>query len=251
MLTSCRVTILVKALPHPSRRHGETVCCAGVTADGKWKRLFPVRFRQLRENRFKRWQWVDFQYRRPTSDRRPESCHVAEETIAPGSVLAGNERGLLLEPLINRSAKDARAAGASLTLIRPTNTRFHWRTKSTTEIEGERFAYRAAVSQRGLFDRDDLRALEPVPYHFRFAYEDGDGRHHGACEDWETSATFWKWRREYGEASALERLSGVFNDEYPRKGMVFAMGNMAARPQVWLLLGVIRLDTEQQTSLGL
>ena len=251
MLTPCRVLILVKALPHPSRRYGETVCCAGVTADGRWKRLFPVRFRQLRENRFRRWQWVNFQYRPPTSDRRPESCHVAEETITPGSILTGSERGRLLERLISRSAKDARAVGASLTLIRPTNSRFYWRAKVAAEIEQERLAYRAAVSQRGLFDRDDLRALEPVPYHFRFAYEDGDGKHHGTCEDWETSTTFWKWRWEYGEASALDRLSGVFNDEYPRKGMVFAMGNMAARPQVWLLLGVIRLDAERQIGLGL
>ena len=44
-LHKCRVTILVKALPQPSKTHGETVCCAGVTVHGEWKRLFPVRYR--------------------------------------------------------------------------------------------------------------------------------------------------------------------------------------------------------------
>ena len=38
---NCKVTILVKALPQPSKQYGETVCCAGVTAEGQWKRLFP------------------------------------------------------------------------------------------------------------------------------------------------------------------------------------------------------------------
>jgi hypothetical protein len=50
------------------------------------------------------------------------------------------------------------------------------------------------------------------------------------------------WRLSYGEKSALERMAGVFNDEYPKKGMVFALGNQAKRPQTWQLLGVIRLD---------
>lgn len=42
-----------------------------------------------------------------------------------------------------------------------------------------------------------------------------------------------------------------FNDEYPRKGMAFAVGTMAARPQTWMLLGVIRLDELTQAELPL
>lgn len=215
-----------------------------MTPSGEWKRLYPIRFRHLRENRFARWQWVDFSYRRPNNDRRAESCHVAKETIAPGTTLARAERTRLLGPMIVPSAAQAAAAGRSLALIRPTNTRFRWRRKSDALVAKEWAASRRAVAQPGLFDHDDLRALEPLPYHFQFSYRDANGPHHGTCEDWETSATFWYWRREYGEASALERLSGIYNEEYPRRGMVFAMGNMVRRPNVWLLLGVIRLDPE-------
>ena len=45
-----RVVILVKAAPHPSRRYQETVCCAGVTTEGEWRRLYPVRFRHLTDD---------------------------------------------------------------------------------------------------------------------------------------------------------------------------------------------------------
>ena len=60
---------------------------------------------------------------------------------------------------------------------------------------------------------------------------------------------FLKWRALYGEAEALKRMSAVFNDEYPKKGMLFALGNQAKRPQTWQLLGVIRYDQPLQTDL--
>jgi hypothetical protein len=41
----------------------------------------------------------------------------------------------------------------------------------------------------------------------------------------------------------------VYNDEYPKKGMAFALGNQAKRPQTWQLLGVIRLDELAQSDL--
>lgn len=52
-----------------------------------------------------------------------------------------------------------------------------------------------------------------------------------------------------GEESALRWMDGKFNKEYPRKGMAFAVGNVAARPQSWMLLGIIRLDELTQGEL--
>ncbi len=169
---SSRVTILVKALPQPSKRHGETVCCAGVTADGAWKRLFPIRFRHLKgESSFKRWDWVKFDYRAPTSDRRAASCHVYEESIAIDGKLAPKERARLLNPMIVGSAKHAMELGHSLGLIRPRNTRFIAKRKSRADIEKEREAFRFAAAQTSMFD-EELAELEPSPFDFRFKFED-------------------------------------------------------------------------------
>jgi hypothetical protein len=46
-------------------------------------------------------------------------------------------------------------------------------------------------------------------------------------------------------------MNQTFNEEYPRKGMVFAIGNQAKRPQTWQLLGVIRLNEQIQGELVL
>lgn len=99
-LQNCRVSILVKALPQRSANHGETVCCAGVTAHGEFKRLFPIRFRHLSDGAaFKRWDWVDFKFRPPTSDRRAESCHVMEDSITVNGSMSPKDRASFLSPL--------------------------------------------------------------------------------------------------------------------------------------------------------
>jgi len=62
---------------------------------------------------------------------------------------------------------------------------------------------------------------------------------------------FWRERNRTSEAEALQWMLRTFNDEYPVKGMVFALGNQAKRPQVWQLLGVIRVDELPQSELPL
>lgn len=235
-------------MPNPSRKYGETVCCAGVTAEGQWKRLYPIRFRHLQYNKFSRWDWVKFKYRLPNGDTRPESCHVYEDRLEVEHPLDKRERATLLNPLILQSTSEAAARGMSLTLIRPIKSQFKCRRKSREIIAAERDGYRAASRQMSMLDQE-LEAFDPVPYTFAFTFEDADGKHTMRCGDWETSATFWKQSKSYGEKAALEHLSTIYNQEYPRKGMVFAMGTVKARPKQWLLLGVIRLDEMLQASL--
>jgi len=241
-----RVAILVKALPQPSSRYGETVCCAGITADRHWKRLYPIRFRHLSgDTAFSRWDWVNFDYRRPTRDTRRESCHVHEDTIRIDGHLSPVERPGILESMIAGSAEDAMKRGDSLALIRPRNTRFTIQRKAAGEIEAEREAYRRAAGQLSMLDRE-LAELEPTPFHFRFSFEDNAGRHSYRNGDWESHAMFFRERGRTNEAHALEWMRSLFNEEYPRRGMAFAIGNQAKRPRVWQLLGVIRLDEAQQ-----
>lgn len=104
-------------MPNPSRKHGETVCCAGVTAEGDWKRLYPIRFRHL-QHKFNRWDWVKFEYGSPKGDVRPESCRVYEDRLEVERPLNKKERVSLLNPLIMPSTEEAAARGMSLTLIR-------------------------------------------------------------------------------------------------------------------------------------
>jgi hypothetical protein len=250
MLQSSRVVILVKALPQPSKTYGETVCCAGVTADREWKRLYPVRFRHLKGTTFGRWDWVKFNYHRPSRDARIESCHVHEESIFPDGSMRRAEREPFLTPLIVGSALAAAENRRSLALVRPRNTRFIAKPKSLKQIEEEREAYARAARQGSFFDQE-LAELEPSPYEFRFKFEDDAGKHDYENGDWEAHAMFWRECGRSNAAEALRWMSGKFNDEYPKAGMAFALGNQAKRPQTWQLLGVIRLDDSGQAGLAI
>lgn len=241
----------MKALPHLSRKHGETVCCAGVTAEGEWKRLFPVRFRHLSaDSSFKRWDWVTFKYTKPTSDPRRESCRVFEDTIMIGKKLPEAKRADFLGPVILPSVKSAADRGDSLALIRPIEPRFSYKAKNAAQLDEERESYKLAAAQKSFFD-DELAVLEPSSYDFRFRFRDADAPHDYSNGDWEAHAMFYNARHKLGmaEQEALEWMDHKFNVEYPQKGMAFAVGNMAAYPKVWQLLGVLRLDESKQGSL--
>lgn len=245
-----RVVVLVKALPHPGRNHGETVCCAGVTPDGQWRRQYPIRFRQM-DKQFARWDWIEYDYVRPTSDRRPESRYVQDNSIIVGKKMPESERAPFLNRIIVPSTEAAAARGMSLALIRPRNTRFFWVRKSAEQLEEERRANKAAAEQFSLFDRE-IATLQPCPFEFRFNYETEDGKSHRAkCGDWETTAMFYRFEKEFGESGALERMAKIFGEEYPTKGMAFAMGTHSRYPDIWLLVGILRLDPVAQMAMPL
>ena len=58
-------------------------------------------------------------------------------------------------------------------------------------------------------------------------------------------------RRGQSEKETLDWMDHRFNVEYPKKGMLFAVGNQAKRPHIWQLLGVLRVDETTQGALVL
>ena len=162
-----------------------------------------------------------------------------------------SERAKFLNPILSPSTKKAAEQEKSLTLIRPKKSKFFWKMKTERELREEREAYRAASRQLSFLDKE-LAALVPCPYQFKFDYETEDNtRHQATCDDWETAAMFYGFQRRYGTERALAEMDRVFNCTYPTKGMAFAMGTHSRFPDVWLLVGVIRLDDVSQLSLGL
>ena len=77
MMERKKVYITVKTYPTLSEKYDELVCTAGICEDGSWIRLYPLPFRKLEiEQKYKKWQWVEVDVERNTSDFRPESHKV-------------------------------------------------------------------------------------------------------------------------------------------------------------------------------
>jgi hypothetical protein len=62
-------------------------------------------------------------------------------------------------------------------------------------------------------------------------------------------ATYYNWSRSHGEVEALKRIKQTFGENYPRLGMLLAMGTHSLYPDTWLINGVIRLDDIDQLAL--
>lgn len=242
--------ILVKASPQISQKYGETVCCAGVTLTGEWVRLYPVTFRRLEDaKQFGRWDRIRFHWRRSKDDHRPESRRVDQQSIEILGELAKNERQRLLADLEVTGLNAVAAQGKSLALLRPQNPRFIIEPKTADEIAQEKSDYESICKQQDMFYQEELLPLEPCPFKFKYRYRTDDGDREGTCQDWETDATFFHWRKRYGQEQALQQMQQVFGEEYPKKGMVFAMGTHSRYPDVWLINGIVRMDEVTQMSL--
>ena len=244
--------ILIKAAPQVGQRHGETVCCAGISPDGKWLRLYPVSFRTLDDGqKFGRWDRIHFKWRKPKDDLRTESLRVDQDSISITGALKASERERFLSDLIVTSLDKERERGRSLALLKPRITGFKINKRKDEDIAADQASFDTLRAQQDMFNTKSIIPYTPCPYEFKYRYQTDDGAREGTCQDWEIEATYFKWSRDYGEKAALEKMQQVFGTEYPQKGMLLAMGTHSLHPDTWLINGVIRQDDIRQGSLRL
>lgn len=243
---STEAVVVIKAAPQVGQRHGETVCCAGIDLYGQWLRLYPVSFRLLEDSKkFARWDWIHFKWWLPNDDARLESRRVDQESIEIVGELKPSERERFLGRAIVTSLQREREAGRSLALLKPEIIEFVAERKTADEIAEETARFASLRAQPDLFAKQTT-PYRPCPYRFRYRYRTEDGERFGTCQDWETEATFFNWSRRSGEAKAIADMQRVFGEEYPRKGMLFAMGTHSLYPDTWLINGVLRLASAEQ-----
>lgn len=249
--------ILIKAQPHRSSKYFETVCCAGVGRDRKWRRQYPVPFRILSETQqFNRWNWINYRYVKSKEDPRIESQKVIPESLTLGGVVKRSERANFLSPLIRASFTDADSRRESLTLIRPKTLRLEAIRKTNAELAYEAVMHGELANQLSMFDAT-AKPLVPCAMRFVAKWQDQDGGcHNHECDDWETSAAFNRFSRTYGDQRAVEILKQKYEDEYFGAGLVLGFSTHKRRnaefgtSNQWLLVGMIRLDHSEQPSLG-
>ncbi|MBV9548986.1 MAG: hypothetical protein JO256_04865 [Alphaproteobacteria bacterium] len=244
--------VLIKAAPQVGQRHGETVCCAGISLHGEWLRMYPVCFRNLDDaQKFGRWDRVHFKWRKPKDDPRVESLRVDQESITITGSLRPTERARFLGSLIVTSLDKEREKGRSLALLKAQVHSFKINKRSEEDIANDRARFDALRSQPDMFNTREIIPYSPCPYEFKYKYQTDDGVREGTCQDWEMEATYFNLSKQYGEQDALSYMQKTFGEEYPKKGMLLAMGTHSLYPETWLINGVVRLDEIRQGSLPL
>jgi len=243
-----KLMVTVKAYPSPSTKYEETVCCAGITEDREWVRLYPVPYRDLPgQGQFKKYDIVEViaERREPHKDDRPESWRPRLDTMKiTGHVEAkGNWQARFdwVRPTLLKGYAELlelqQSDNLSLGAFRP-NKILGIKVKHEEARWSE--AQKAAILQSHLFS--DKEPLEEVPYRFQIGFEDEIGKPHWlSVIDWEF---FQLWRKERDrlgrpEAAAEQverKLQEISSSE---KDLILFAGNQAnpARRKSFMILG--------------
>lgn len=243
--------VLIKAAPETGQKHGETVCVAGVDRRGRWRRLYPVPWRDLKPwQRFGRWDIIKAKWRRPTDDDRAESCRIEHRTLEIVGQVPPRERPALANRAVVADIDQEYEAGRTLALIRPERPRFRITKLDATELMKEQRRRDQLVGQADLF-ASTILTPHVAPYAFTYDFEHARMYRSYRCLDWELEATFFKWRDYYGEERALADIRRMWGETMPTAGIVFAMGTHRVRFfKTWILTGIIRADNLGQGALA-
>jgi len=217
-----------------------------------------VPFRILKEDqKFGRWQWIEYEFVIPKDDRRKESQKVLSRSLKAKGTMKKGERADFLKPLVRESLREADALRDSLALVRPKKIRLEAMQKSAAELVSETQKHKELAAQLSLLEEDEaVEPMTPCRMQFILHWEDWDGgKHRQECDDWETVAAFNRFDRQYGEQRAIESLREKYEQQYFSAGLVLGFSTHSRRNlenaerNQWLLVGLIRLDETAQDSL--
>ena len=255
-----RALVLVKAFPQPRQKYEETVCCAGINPQGEFVRLYPVRYRHLRpEQKFVRWDVIEYEQERPPGDPRPESRHVDEDSIrivqravqTAESARVGSWASHVSESLTALKAANVERR-TSLGIVRPDPGSVHFRPRKFPIGSAEARQLASDFKQVSLIDTSPLPALA-VDYEFSYRFTSGGNKHDMKIHDWEVQAAYFAYKRRYGDAG-LEKLREEYEANIPQRNLHLVMGTMLVHPRQFIIIGLLRSgispeDAERQGSL--
>jgi len=269
-----KVLITVKTYPALSEKYDELVCTAGFREDGSWIRIFPVPFRKLDyQNRYEKWQWIELDLVKNTSDFRPESYRPADldkeinllEKVDTKDNWAFRREMSLKNICTNLSDLIADAKNkqkcTSLAIVRPkTVNNFIWEPCDREWDKKKLNAISANQAQGSLFDLEDTKAIfkvvKKLPFKFSYVFTTDDNVVRTIMiEDWELGALFWnclKNAKGDKEIACKKVKEKYFDFMYIERDLHFFMGTTKLHhyvsPNPFIIIGAFyppKIDTQQ------
>jgi hypothetical protein len=240
------VYITVKTYPTLSKKYDELVCTAGICEDGSWIRLYPLPFRKLdNEQRYKKFQWIEVDIERNTSDFRPESFKVLNiDTIKifpmesrkinweeRKRILFKSEKAFTnLTELIKRAKEPPYK---SLAIFKPTRILNFYAESTDRDWPKDKLKrLQAKAKQLSLFQTPDevikeFSIVQKLPYVFKYKFEDNEGKESNLMiEDWEVGTLYLNCllNANGDEGKALEKVIKKYWDDFKAKDLYFFLG---------------------------
>ncbi|MGA9060210.1 MAG: hypothetical protein WB341_00960 [Terracidiphilus sp.] len=257
-----KVLITVMTYPHPSQRHQELVCTAGITEAGEWVRLYPIDYRyRPNHQQFKKYQWIKIGLapRGFGNDDRKESRQPDMDSIQIlGEPLSTSyewaERRAIIDRLPHHTRRGLEALydadRTSLGIVKPMEILDLTIEETDRDWKPE---WQAVLNQFNLF-YGQPKGLTKLPFKFTYVFrcsDTGDKPHSAMIEDWELGVLFLKEVERLGsEEAAAESVKRKYLDELcgSTRDTRFFMGTVFPY-NTWVVIGVYWPPKIQQASL--
>lgn len=269
------ILITVKTYPTLSRKYAELVCTAGVNKDGNWRRIYPVPFRQLQGNKYKKYQWIEANIEKSPTDGRPESYRIVNPDTLKliGKPLTTNEKWLARKEAFHRkvpleqnlSTLIRKAHGNKISLAHYQPKRWlnfvveeadrEWDPKKLENLEMQKkqldlFKDEATIAE-------DFKVVQKLPYKFSYQFQDEDGKKSKLMiEDWEIGALYWNsLKRANGdEKTAAQKVREKYWDSFVQSGnfdLTLVLGTTLQHhnkkaPNPYVIISVVPTPHDQQ-----
>lgn len=239
-MAKIKVLITVKTYPSISRKYDELVCTAGIDKEGNWIRIYPVPFRKLDyAKRFAKYQWVEIDLVRNTSDFRKESYRPrdidAHDFVVFLDKVDTNKNWKLRKELVLKNVyanmteliaeAQNKQIGTSLATFKPTKILDFYAEPCEREWDKKQIA---AMQQQNLWSDQKFEIVRKIPYRFKYEFEDNAGRVSKMMnEDWELCALYWKGMKKFSndEEKACEYVRSQYMDNFVKnKDLYFFLG---------------------------
>ena len=253
-----KILITVKTYPTISQKYDETVCTAGLTADGEWIRLYPVPFRQLEDGRqYQKYQWVKVRIAKNTSDFRPESHTPNLGSLELQEVVGTQNSWRSRKDIVDRAdlyedldllISDARSDKCtSLAVFKPNEILDFKIEPDTEKWAAEKLQAIEARKRQGNLFGNDINELSQVvnklPFRFSYRFRDIKGKESTLMiADWEIGALYFNCLKDGNKKRACEKVREKYLGFKQTKSLRFFLGTVKAfhkvGPNPFIIIGV-------------
>ena len=231
-----KILITVKTYPTLSRKYAELVCTAGVNESGEWRRIYPVRFRQLLDDqKYRKFQWIEAEIEKSYIDHRPESYKIVREESLRilGKPLTTANKWLSRREAFSDKVpfhadlsvmiQAAHQNKLSLAAFKPAEwldfthepVEREWDTKKLADLEAQRQQLDLFKDEATL--AEELKVVKKLSYKFSYRFKDIQGKESKLMiGDWEIGALYWKClcSSQGDEAKAICKVKAKYWDEF-------------------------------------
>ncbi|MDO9538059.1 MAG: hypothetical protein Q7J68_07050 [Thermoplasmata archaeon] len=243
-----RITIITKAYPEPSQKHGDVACTVGITEEGEWIRLYPIDMRHfVGANKISKYDVIEVMCEKDTDKLgRKESHKVRADSITiidrglTKPKVDWVARNKIVLPGVSCSIQELKDAyesdKTSLGLIRPTELLDFIKTDQLEIYERNGWSFTVNL------DGEMIPKVTKIPHIFKYKFKCqccNDSEHNMQCEDWELFESYRSWGPRYQDPDILwgKLKERYFDWMLKERDIHFVMGMYSQYP-TWFIIGI-------------